>query len=508
MANKTNSHVERLHRYLPFDASHDQIYEEYQRTDDTLNLKTRALSYLVSAVESGAKLIILTGDAGHGKTHLCRRLLEIYFDYSQGEARKLIKNSCNGSMLIGEDSGKIPLKIYKDFSEMTVNVASEHIEQAADSDSATTTIICANEGRLRAVLEYGQALPGSSQLLERFRESFKDGLSSNDGKTHIVNLNFQSVASNREKSLIKMASKSWTDGKRWGTCQDCDSREGCPILFNRQQLSVSTSDLAEVRLERIELLFATVERLGGVITIREVLMALAYFLTSGLTCMDVHRKLKRKKQGWQHNYVFYNSLFQSPSELSSDNIKKIPVLSSFSQLDLGQRAIREVDEMLINEQGVFEEGSLDLHYIYTGSNAAIHVDAANGVDEITGSPQSKKERINEANFVQHVIRALRRKLYFEASPIGVMAKLGFEFGDEFLEIIAGDMPAASMKAVKNRIISGLHTIQGIQMGTKETMLHIVDPFFFKYRKPCCYCRSQNSNERNENITNAKGLEYR
>ena len=39
------------------------------------------------------------------------------------------------------------------------------------------------------------------------------------------------------------------------------------------------------------------------------------------------------------------------------------------------------------------------------------------------------------------------------------------------------MPAARMKAVKNRVVSGLHTIQGLQMGTKETTLHIVDPSF-------------------------------
>ena len=36
MANQINDHVERLHRYLPFDASFDQIYEENRTARDSL----------------------------------------------------------------------------------------------------------------------------------------------------------------------------------------------------------------------------------------------------------------------------------------------------------------------------------------------------------------------------------------------------------------------------------------------------------------------------------------
>ena len=76
MPNNTNSHVERLNRYLPLSPAHDQIYEEYQKSEDSLNLSTRALSYAMTALDQGANLVVLTGDAGHGKTHMCRRLLE------------------------------------------------------------------------------------------------------------------------------------------------------------------------------------------------------------------------------------------------------------------------------------------------------------------------------------------------------------------------------------------------------------------------------------------------
>ena len=475
MAKEINGHVNRLHRYLPFSPSHDQIYEEYQSTDDALNLKTEALDYLEGAISSGAKLIILTGDAGHGKTHLCRRLLEKHFGYSQEEARQKINELCDGSALIGENTGRIPLRIYKDFSEMTVGVASEQIEVEAGSDAVT--IICANEGRLRAVLEYGKELPGSQNLLERFRDSFVDGLASSDGQVHIINLNYQSVASDHQNSLVNLAIRSWVDGKRWSVCQHCDSRDFCPILFNRKQLSASSSDQATIRLSRIDTLFATVERLGSVVTIREILMAIAYLITAGLGCENVHQKLSNRKRGWQSKYTFYNSMFDPPPELNSDKLKKIPVLADFSKLDPGQRSIREIDEMLLNDQGIFDEHLPDLQFVYRGADSSIDVDAANGIDEVIGNPRNRKERVNEAAFVQDVVRSLRRKFFFEDPSENVMQKLGFEYGDDFLNVFKGQMPATQMRSLKNRIVAGLHTIQGLQLGERETMLQIVDPSF-------------------------------
>ena len=48
--------------------------------------------WLASAppTNSGAQVIVLTGDAGHGKTHLCRRIIEGFLGYDEEEARKLI----------------------------------------------------------------------------------------------------------------------------------------------------------------------------------------------------------------------------------------------------------------------------------------------------------------------------------------------------------------------------------------------------------------------------------
>ncbi|MAJ69189.1 MAG: hypothetical protein CBB67_016490 [Alteromonadaceae bacterium TMED7] len=153
----TNKLVGRLNRYLPFDPGHDQIYEEHASSSDSFNIETKAFSYLVKACEDGANAIVLTGDAGHGKTHLCRRLLEHFCveeflakEQKEDESRKLINEKCDGLQQIETSlSGtRNKFRIFKDFSELAIDVAASRLEEALEDDSSIT-VLCANEGRLR-----------------------------------------------------------------------------------------------------------------------------------------------------------------------------------------------------------------------------------------------------------------------------------------------------------------------------------------------------------------------
>lgn len=176
MSERINRHVSRLNRFLPFSAEHDQIYEEYQQTDDSLTIETSALRYLQAAVAGSARIIVLTGDAGHGKTYLCRRLIETHLGYSQDDARALINSSCDGETTIPPivSHPAKPLRIFKDFSELQIPVAASRLEAALHDDAVS--IVCANEGRLRAVLQSEQAGEGCHDIFSRFEQSFLDGL--------------------------------------------------------------------------------------------------------------------------------------------------------------------------------------------------------------------------------------------------------------------------------------------------------------------------------------------
>ncbi len=468
-------------RFLPFDPSHDQIYEEYQLASDSLNLETVAYKYVLEAAESGADTIVLTGDAGHGKTHLCRRIIESFLGYDEEEARNLINTACDGRQIIrAKDGSQVArnLRVFKDFSEFSTEIAAELVEDEIRYE--TVTIICANEGRLRAVLSSGRPGDYRHELLKQFEATFDDGKASRDGRIHIVNLNHQSTAAGSAgQSLADRALRDWTSGTRWRSCTDCDSREACPINRNRELLSERAEEAAGTRKAKLRLLFATLERIDFVITIRDILMAFAYLLTGGLKCEDIHRLRRRGKNGWQQVYAFYNLAFEAPGTISKEQLRRLPLMQQLPKLDPGRRAIRELDERIVNQQGIFVRGQLDLQFPAPATSSGALIDAADGIDEIIGDPRNKKQRAEEAENVIRVVRALRRRAYFDG--IGNnnldMVHLGFPYGADFLNIVDGRLDIPSRTLLKRRVIAGLHHIQGLQFREQTPTLHLIDPAF-------------------------------
>lgn len=484
---RINVHVSRLNRFLPFSVSHDQIYEEYQTDENGLTLETEACEYVKRALHSGARFIVLTGDAGHGKTHLCRKLLDTYLGYDLAESRAMLLSDCDGNHAIApksDSSNLISLRVHKDFSEIDPESAATFIEKYGNS-SSEALVLCANEGRLRAVISSANAGPVCSKLQKLFQSSFVTGLASADGIMHIVNLNFQSVAAstkNSVESLVRRTLREWVvDGRRWqSSCGQCSLVALCPIKRNRDLLG-GEGDLSDTRIEKLERLCSTVERLGHVITIREMLMLVAYMITGGMTCEDVKMRISRSPHpGWQNEYAYYNLLFCRPVDIPEDRLHKgIPILEDISRLDPGKTAKRSVDERLLNEGDVFLLGQLDLQFqILVGSSRRI-IDAANGIDEVIGSPQSKADLAREADSVRRVVAGLRRRSFFDETVDDreMLARLGFRYGDDFLAMLEGGMSPQSKVKMKNLIVAGLHGIQGLRLSSTETTLYLVDPAF-------------------------------
>jgi hypothetical protein len=486
---RVNGHVARLNRFLPFSVSHDQIYEEYQTDENGLSLETEAYVYIQRALDSGAKCIVLTGDAGHGKTHLCRKILEKHLGYGLSESRSLLLSHCDGQKSIAphESRGHIgpkPLRIHKDFSEIDIQSARDFIEFYGDSPNEAL-VICANEGRLRAVINDSKAGKVCENLREIFQKSFKTGLSSQDGQMHIVNLNFQSVASRShsvEKSLVRRTLREWViDGRRWNSsCGSCSLSDNCPIKKNRDLLG-DDGDVSGTRIEGIERLFATVERLGHVITIREMLMLTAYMITGGLTCEKVKTKIeKHPSKGWQHEYAYYNLLFRGPTAIPEDRLHKgIPILTHICRLDPGKTARRTIDDRLLNLGGVFPSGQLDLLFeIQFGTKVKI-IDSSNGIDDVIGSPQSRTDLSRESDSVRKVVAGLRRRSFFDEAKDAkdMLSRMGFRYGDDFLAMLEGEMLPQSKVKLKNLLVAGLHGIQGLRLSLTETTLYLVDPAF-------------------------------
>jgi hypothetical protein len=488
-----NTHVARLHRFLPFSSAHDQIYEEYQTGEDNLDLATIAIDHAIDAIKAGAKCVILTGDAGHGKTHMCRRLLEQpLLGYPPDEARKILQKNCDARSSIPPTEGvqTVSLRIHKDLSEVNPpSQAAKLIEESIDRPDESL-IVCANEGRLRAIINSDGAGLACKAVSDLLQESFKSGTTADtDSRIHIINLNYQSVAAKRQgqaASLLRRVLSSWVgDGRRWGdkSCGTCSHREICPIRNNRSLLG-EQGTLSETRLKRLEAVFEVIERLGVVVTIREMLMIVSYLITGGLSCTDVDKKIttSQRKTGWQHDWAFYNLLFSPPPNLPVERATKgIPLLSAMMKLDPGGIAVRMVDEKILNRADLFVKGQLDLQFLVGNGARANVIDAATGIDDFIGNPQTRAEQLSEAEAINSAVSSLRRRSFFDDTGLegSVMLNLGFKYGDLFVRLLEGNLQPQESVSIKNKIIAGLDSIQGLRVGKSETMLYLVDPAFGK-----------------------------
>jgi hypothetical protein len=478
---EVNKHVERLHRYLPFDASFDQIYEENRHSDDSLELDTAALRYLKAVLTDGPRLILLTGDAGHGKTHLCSRLIHEYLGYTPDATRKAVRECGDGRILEPAEthSDRQRLRLYKDFSEFNLDTARERLAETTTDELSSTSIVCVNEGRLRSILSSADD-PRLSPVRRAFNDSFVSGLASGDGQIHVINLNYQSVAAPPDSLLERVLSGEakrlgWLAKRRWSACDGCAAVNGCPI---RKNAALLQGDTGRIRRERLSEVMAVAERLGTVITIREILMTAAYLITGGLRCGQVHERHQKYADGWQHEYMFYSLLFTAPAQIGHDKLARIPVLASLKKLDPGLISDRTVDEHLINEPDAFADAEFEL--IFTGglANRTQTIDAKNGIDEILADARNRVERDAEARFTRDVIRSLRRRDFFDHRGADLEARrLGFRFYDDFRWLV-GEQPDNTRRVkIKNQLIAGLHTIQGLRLPRSESNLHLVDPAF-------------------------------
>lgn len=142
MALEVNRHVERMTGYLPFDADTSLLFHEYvEPNNDVLN--TGAFKYIVSVLERpGCQLVVLTGDAGHGKTHLCYQLL-VELGMSRDEAQLAIRTRSDGSTDISQTKSGRSVRIVKDLSEFTSDA--DALLTAAMTAGDRVTVVCANE---------------------------------------------------------------------------------------------------------------------------------------------------------------------------------------------------------------------------------------------------------------------------------------------------------------------------------------------------------------------------
>jgi hypothetical protein len=472
---EVNKHVERIRGYQPFDADTAEMVYELHADWSGPQFPVATLEYLLKAIEKPAtKTIVLTGDAGHGKTSLCANLLvklrpeaESNADARKGVRRDLSEYG-DASRPIGRSRSGRELYILKDLSELNPQEGARKLVELLDPPDGGIAIICANEGQLRkCVAEDDNPDRGGTGRAKILVRVLTDGVargqvSDPEGAVVVINLNYQSVAADSDSGgLIPWILKQWTSqqSSRWKSCETCDARKICPIFANREALGDPAR--GPHRREAVRAVFAAAEQTGAVVTTRQALSVTSYMLTGGLSCEDVHAKYRwsHSNRLWQAPHLYHQALFGD--QLGQQDRHRVPTFFALRKLDPGKVSRRQVDDRLDPDTaGDFPPA-----------------DANSYLQKVRTNRHAQKQ----AEQLRSLYTFLRRADFFNSDDkTDRFARMGLQAGDDF--VLAQDVnrdPADTR--VRDRFLKGLEAVQGIHRAGSNPDFFILDPAFFTHR---------------------------
>jgi serine/threonine protein kinase len=461
--------------YNPYVTRFLRLYSQARRDNSgTRGLdKTALLTYVPTrldrllrpAVLDGRyRLVIITGNAGDGKTAFIKQLEEsagaqtvVHPTDNSGEFTyngiRFVTNY-DGSQDEGAERANdlVLTEFFAPFADALLDQASA--ERAVH-------VIAINEGRL---IDFFGTTPGADaddsvasqfsqlgRLLGDFFESDHDASVLPDWLL-VVDLNRRSVVAHDADasglSIFERQLEALLKPEFWEACQQCELRERCPINFNVRTLADPASG-AEVR-ERLRTLFEIVYlRRQLHITMRDLRSALSWILFRDLSCDDVAQLLESHTPSEDLLALLYHQALAFdglPPEGRSDD----RLVALLRQIDPAQVANPTVDRTL--------------HFQEVDDLARLAFEARPVLAE-TWLEEWRLPRAWEALQDPDIARriqarhaAARRIAYFERRNMGWQQMLPYQNLGRFRKLTQSSSP--DLAALKVELVEGISLAEG------------------------------------------------
>lgn len=262
--------------------------------DQETYVETKLDTKLLDAITAGKfRLLIITGNAGDGKTAFIRRIeqaaenVEYFGDTRNGTKFKLggIQYQSNYDGSQDESNLKNEEVLTKFFEPFENRHEFKSIQEGR--------IIAINEGRLMDFLLNNTDRHGYlAQVIDEY--FYKGGTTELPEGVMVINLNLRSVTAreNNQESLLRKQIHLLTAKKLWTRCAGCPIAERCFIKYNVDTLS-DTAAGAEV-VNRLEWLVRTIIYKREIhITMRDLRSLISWLLTRDFNCTDIPHLLQR-----------------------------------------------------------------------------------------------------------------------------------------------------------------------------------------------------------------------
>lgn len=406
---------------------------------------------LLPAVLQGEfRLVLISGNAGDGKTAFLQRLEK------EVEARggSVNRGLANGSELSLE--GKRYLINYdgsqdegnKDNNQVLLDfLAPFKGNDAASWRPQETRLIAINEGRLVDFLAaHERDFPALTALVRR---AFATGEA--ESGVAVVNLNLRSVvaddASNAEGgSILERTLRSIVRPENWAACEQCDLKDSCYALHNARSFQ---DEIAGPRLlERLKMLYTMAHLRGRLhITMRDLRSALSFMLIGNRDCGEIHALYASGKHDDVARSFYFNS-WMGGGQATSDRL-----LTLLSDLDVGKqedpRFDRGLDFVQPDDRALFRferRGQFDFEVL-----KRLFGDLPRGVSDSSVRHRARKHR-------EYVAMA-RRKHFFERRDASWEKMLPYRSAKRMVEIVRGEMP---IDELTSEILHAINRGEGLQ----------------------------------------------
>lgn len=445
-------------------ADYTKIYDEYT-SEVQFEIDSEINKTILNKMLTNPTSIIITGNAGDGKTRICRNV------YAALTNKPLIKWHESGIEELTVNNKKI--RIIKDLSELQDDVIIKELYGLKESLQSKDTfyLIAANEGKLTHALLQEKDLQG---LMHLILPQLTNASSHKPNELHVYNL-LHISSSLYAKDILK----KWNAPENWTVCASCKQQNNCVIYHNHQQLKQ-----APVR-KLIDRIYRSLDTTQVHMTIRELLIQLAYTQLGGLVCEDIHTAKNENLQK-QARKVYYENFFghTAPDTLFED----IPAFAEIRKYDPGLLSNSKVDDFIINGDLSGEVSSEQHQQLF-----------ANSIDTEYGffkqDLQNYRSLSNQENASQHLAQywlpRLRRKYYFEITTlldketskrterVNEQSMLAFKYRVHFLHILKNKK--VDLRYQKDLVRGLNHYFSKQIVSSPENSLYVVSDKLFVHR---------------------------
>lgn len=451
-----NPFVKFMEQYDVTTADNSKIFDEHTSNVE-YSIQTNINDAIIKIFKNQPKSVVITGNAGDGKTRICRNVYEALTGEPFVEWDPLGIETCRYQ--------NYEIRIIKDLSELRDEVIYQellNLQRVIENNERIYYLIAANEGKLT------YSLSNSTQLFSLKRiitQQFLMGHTADMSRLQVFNLLHTSSS-----VIARNILQEWNKDENWEVCTSCIKNHQCIIYHNHNKLKKKPVNV------RINRLYRSLDTIQSHMTMRELLIHTAYMQLGGLSCEDIHNADATALKE-QSKHVYYENFFGYT--LHNDEFSDIAGIQDLNAFDPGFISDTLIDDFIFNGD-LLGDRLAEIHKEMYGKS----IDTEYGYFLHVLKKYRKNYQSDQNNgleLVDNWMPKLRRKYFFEfnESPDTVEQLVPYKHRQLFLKVL--NKPEKLDSSLKIDLVNGLNNYFAKQMVySPMTTLYVVSEKLYVY----------------------------